>query len=97
MDLIEKPTADISPQLVEAVKTFPLCREIEHCGTKFCASPFDFYATCPRCGVRIKLRASSGVPEIEDVFDAVLEWMLQPGAKDIAERRQREIAVDSEA
>lgn len=91
MDLIDKQL-DISHQLLEAVRTFPLRKEVEHCGVRFFAPALDFYANCPRCGAQLKLRSSSGVAELEDVFDAVLEWMLQPGADEIIHHRQRAIA-----
>jgi hypothetical protein len=49
---------------------------------------------CPRCGVRIKVRSFSAIPEIEDVFDAVFEWMNQEGAREVAERRQATLAAE---
>ncbi len=80
---------DIRPELIEALRTFPRERIIDHCGAKIVSSPFDFYATCPHCGARIKLRAFSAGSEIEDVFDAVFEWLNQPGAAELARRRQQ--------
>src|SRR2546422_711621 len=65
-------------------------------GTRFAVSPFDIYAVCPRCGTRLKVRALSAVTEIEDVFDAVFEWMNSPAGREAAARRQREIAEDSD-
>jgi hypothetical protein len=59
-------------------------------------SPCDIYAQCPQCGCRIKLRSFSAIPEIEDVFDAVFEWMNQPGALELAKRRLEIIAADQE-
>jgi hypothetical protein len=50
-----------------------LRREVTHCGISFSVSPFDFYAECPRCHVRIKVRSLAVVPDLEDVFDAVFE------------------------
>ncbi len=58
--------------LLEAIRSFPLKRLLEHCGTQFLVAPFDFHATCPQCRTRIKVRSFSGVSEIEDVFDAVI-------------------------
>jgi hypothetical protein len=87
---------DVPSGLIEALRTFPVEREIEHCGKKIVLSPFDFYAQCPRCGKQIKLRSFSAVPEIEDVFDAVFEWLNQPGAQELAERRRKAIAADAE-
>jgi hypothetical protein len=88
------PDLVISHDLLEALRSFPRKKIVEHCGTQFTAAPFDFYASCPQCGTRIKLRSFSGVPEIEDVFDAVFEWMNQPEARAMASRRQAVIADD---
>ena len=87
---------DISPELIDAILAFPNQREVEHCNDKFSASPFDFYAKCPRCGTRFKVRSFSGAMELEDVFDAVFQWMNNPAARANAERRQAEIADDSD-
>ena len=65
----------ITDELLDAIRDFPVKREVEHCGDVHNVSPFDFYFDCPACGVKIKLRAFSGSPEIEDVFDAVLARM----------------------
>jgi hypothetical protein len=85
---------NVPPDLIEAVRTFPHERIVEHCGVKIVASPFDFYATCPHCGTRIKLRAFSAGSEVEDIFDAVFEWMNQPGAAELARHRQQAIEAD---
>lgn len=87
---------DVPSDLIEVLRTFPHEREVEHCGAKIVSSPFDFYATCPHCGARIKLRAFSAGYEIEDIFDAVFEWMNQPGAAELARRRQQAIEADRE-
>jgi hypothetical protein len=84
----------IDPDLIDAIATLPLMREVEHCGTTFSASPFAFLAVCPACKTKVKLRSFSGMPEIQDVFDAVFTWMNQPGAAAIAESRRREIEAD---
>jgi hypothetical protein len=86
-----EPHVEASEALIEAIRNFPVHREVEHCGVRFEAEPFDFYASCPRCGARIKLRSFSGGTEIEDVFDAVLEWMSRPIASDVATRRRAAI------
>ncbi len=57
-------------------------------------SSFDFYARCLICNAEMKVRAFSGVAEIEDVFDAVLEWMLDPSNREVAEKRMLEIKND---
>jgi predicted nucleic acid-binding Zn-ribbon protein len=87
---------NVSPALVEAIAAFPLDREVRHCGAVFRVSPFDIYATCPACGSRVKVRSFAATPEVEDVFDAVLAWMLQPEAEALVRRRQAEIAADAD-
>ena len=85
----------IPQNLIEAIRTFPLEREVEHCGKRWTVSPFDFYANCPGCGGQIKLRGFSAVDELEDIFDAVFEWMNQPMAQEVARRRQRALEEDT--
>src|SRR4051812_19229166 len=82
--------------LLEAIRCFPVRREVNHCGEVFAVSPFEFYAECPRCGARVKVRSFAAVTELEDVFDAVFEWMSQPEAQEIARRRQQILAEDRE-
>ena len=72
---------EVTADLIEAIRSFPVGRGVEHCGTRFVAPPFDVYVDCPQCGARIKVRSFSGVSEIEDVFDAVFEWMNWPEAR----------------
>jgi hypothetical protein len=88
------PGVEISGNLLEAIRSFAVQREVEHCGRRFTVPPFDFYADCPACGARIKVRSFSGGIEIEDVFDAVFEWMSQPRAKGAAKRRQMILEED---
>ena len=66
-------SSEISADLLEAIRSFPLERVVEHCGTHFTVSPFDTYAHCPHCGARMKVRSYSAAGEIEDIFDAVFE------------------------
>jgi len=84
----------IDPDLVDAIVSLPVEREVQHCGTTFTANPFAFYAVCPACKSKFKLRSFSETPEIQDVFDAVFAWMNQPGAAVVAEARRREIEAD---
>lgn len=79
----------ISEDLLDAIRSFPVERRIEHCGVSIRISPFDFYADCPQCGARIKVRSMSGVTEIEDIFDAVFEWLHDPQASRVAEQRRQ--------
>jgi hypothetical protein len=84
----------VPAELVEAIRSFPLKREVEHCGIRFEVPVFDFYAQCPQCATRVKVRSFSGLTEIEDLFDAFFEWMSQPGADEIIKRRQAELRED---
>lgn len=88
--------ATVTPALVDAIASLPLDREVRHCGAVFRVSPFDIYATCPACGSRVKVRSFAAAPELEDVFDAVMGWMLRPGAAEVVRRRQAEIAADAD-
>jgi hypothetical protein len=96
MELQARSRIDVPASLIDAIRSFPLEREVEHCGNKFTVSPFDIYATCPHCGDQIKLRSFAAAGEIEDVFDAVFEWLLQPEARELAKARQRVIAADED-
>jgi hypothetical protein len=84
----------IPNDLVEAIRSFPPERVVEHCDTRWTISPFDIYAACPRCGATIKVRSFSGGVEVEDVFDAVFEWMNQPKVEDLIRQRRKSIAAD---
>ena len=89
-------TVDIPAGLLEAIRSFPVKREIQHCGHTIGVSPFDFYAECSQCHTRIKIRSFAGSPEMEDIFDAVFAWMNQPGAEEIVHRRQQAIKDDED-
>jgi hypothetical protein len=94
MELKRNTEVEIPSDLLEAIETLPLHREVRHCGETFQVSPFDIYADCPRCGSRIKVRSFAGGVEIEDVFDAVFAWMIQPGTEEIVRRRQHVLQQD---
>jgi hypothetical protein len=96
MNLNREQAVDVPAGLLEEIRSFPVKREVEHCGRTFSVSPFDFYAECPQCHARIKTRSFSGVTEIEDVFDAVFEWMTRPGTEEIARRRQQVMKEDED-
>jgi hypothetical protein len=92
---MDHPSLAIPEELLEVIRSFPVQRETEHCGVRFVVDPFAIYAECPRCGTRIKVRSFAAAPEIEDIFDAVFEWMNQPNAQEVA--NQRRIALASES
>ena len=94
MNVKNPPRLEIGSDLIEAIRAFPVRREIEHCGSPITADPFDFYVECPHCGSRVKVRSFSAIPELEDVFDAVFEWMNHEEARDVAERRQTALAAE---
>ena len=96
MELRDRYTIEIPPGLLEAIRSFPLGREVEHCGIRMTVPPFDLYAECPQCGARIKVRSFSGTEEIEDVFDAVFEWMNRPMALEVVQRRLEALAEESD-
>ena len=87
---------DISATLIEALRSFPPKRLVEHCGTEFSVSPLELYAVCPHCSKRIKLRAFSAQPELADVFDAVFEWLNQPGAAELYRQRLAQLRAEEQ-
>ena len=96
MELDQRPRVEVPEGLLEAIRTFPAHREVEHCGVWSLVPSFAIYADCPQCGSRIKVRSFSAGGEIEDVFDAVFEWMDQPHAREEARRRQAVLREESE-
>jgi hypothetical protein len=84
----------IPGELVEAIRSLPVERPVEHCGAHWSVSPFDIYAKCPHCGASIKVRSFSGGAEIEDVFDAVFEWMNRAGAEEVVRQRRETLKAD---
>ena len=94
MSEVKAPPPPISADLIDAIKALPQRREVTHCGTTFTVPPFDIYATCPHCGQRLKVRSFSAAAELEDVFDAVFEWMLHGDGAELARRRQEAIRDD---
>ena len=84
---------EMSSDLIEAIRAFPVSRVIEHCGARIAIDPFEFYMDCPHCGTRIKVRSFAALPEIEDIFDAVFDWMNQVGAREVANRRQSALSA----
>jgi hypothetical protein len=96
MELKDRRTIEIPAGLLEAIRSFPLEREVEHCGIRINVPSFDLYAECPQCSTRIKVRSFSGTEEIEDVFDAVFEWMNRPMAQEVVKRRLKVLTEESD-
>ncbi len=94
LKLEQSAGVEITEGLLEAIRSLPPQRVVEHCGSRVPISPFDLYADCPHCATRVKVRSFSAGAEVEDVFDAVFEWMNQPGAQDLARRRQEMLRED---
>jgi hypothetical protein len=89
-------TIELSSELIDLIRDFPVQREVEHCGQRFLVPSLDIYARCPRCGAQIKLRSFSAATELEDVFDAFVEWAQREGSADVVRRRGAEILADAE-
>ena len=96
MDDQKYKTVWVDSEVIEAIESFFLSREVEHCGSSFSVPPFENYADCPKCNAHIKLCGFTSSYEIEDVFDSVLLWMSRPEAQEIAQARQKKI-VELEA
>lgn len=94
MSTVNTSEIGVSRELVDAVESFPIIREVNHCGETFSVSPFDLSAKCPTCNARIKLRAFSANLELEDLFDAFLGWLANPEAAKIAAERQKQLKED---
>jgi hypothetical protein len=94
MELKDRYAIEIPAGLLDAIRSYPLEREVEHCGIRMTVPPFDIYAECAQCGVRVKVRSFSGTEEIEDVFDAVFEWMNRPMAHEVVRRRQEALTEE---
>ena len=95
-EIYRSPTGKVfvSEDLIKVIKSFPTSKEINHCNSTFPVSPFDFYGICPKCNAEIKLRSSSANYELEDVFDAVFEWLIRQESQKLFEKRLLEIKED---
>jgi hypothetical protein len=96
VELKDRYTIEIPAGLLDAIRSFPLEREVEHCGIRMSVPIFDVYADCPQCGARIKVRSFSGTEDIEDVFDAVFEWMNRSMALEVVNRRLKALTEESD-
>jgi hypothetical protein len=96
MSLAKTYEREISPGLTGAIENFPTQREVNHCGETFSVSSFAFYADCPKCRTRVKVRSFGAAPEIEDLFDSFFAWMGCGDNARVAADRIREIAADSD-
>jgi len=85
---------EVPEELIAAIRALPARRAISHCGQEFEVPIFDIYAACPACGQEIKVRSFAAGAEIEDLFDAVFEWLANPEVQSIAAERTRQILED---
>ena len=85
----------VSDELITQIEKFPVSKTITHCDVPIEVSPLDFYATCPRCQVKTKLRSFGGGAALEELFDAVIAWSMKPGGLAVIEKRFEEIKADS--
>ena len=77
---------------IEQIRTLPKTRPFTCCGRTTNVSILQIYGQCPECGQNVKMRRLGSVgSEIEDVIDAVLEWMGTGKDFEMAMRRKREI------
>lgn len=81
-------------QTIEDIQDLPHYREYtcHNCGHKQNAFVLLIQRECEQCGTRSKLRRYASVgTEIEDVVDAVLEWLGQGTEFEDAMKRKRVI------
>lgn len=95
MPITKSPEAGVTAELIEAIRSFPATQRVEHCGQSSTISAFETYFKCVECGTRIKVRSFAGIPEVEDVFDAVFEWMSRPENAELAMQRLEVVAADA--
>jgi hypothetical protein len=88
---MNKKEFNIPPHLLDAIRSYPTTRKVLHCGKSFQISPFEIYAICPVCREKIKVRSFTAFTEIEDVFDAVFEWMMSSDTSQLVKERQKTI------
>ena len=63
-------------------------------GNRLFAHPLRMVRGAIVHGSNFKRLAFSGVGEIEDIFDAVLEWIAQPGVEELVRRRQATLTAE---
>src|SRR4030095_4046665 len=78
-------------RLLEMIRGFPLAREVTPCGSTFEVSWFDYYAICPKCSTRLRVRGLSGNVDLEGLIDSVLEWIETNHADEVVRKRRAEI------
>src|SRR5262245_61379173 len=80
--------------VIEKIENLPHERTFvcTNCGQRGTASILSIHVNCERCSKRLKLRGYGSIGiEIEDVVDAVLEWMGTGARLEAVMRRKLEI------
>ena len=64
-------------EIIDEIKNLPAFSPIQcpKCGHEYEVSALLIQGECPNCNLYIKYRAFSAEKEIQDVIDAVLEWI----------------------
>jgi ribosomal protein S27E len=86
--------------IIDEIKTLEHFNAVHcvDCGLETQYHSLQIYAACPECGRRQKLRSFGGIgTEIQDVFDAVLEWFVEEGTFENALKRYQGIKQDRES
>lgn len=55
---------------------------------------FNIDATFPRGGQELKGRSLASGAQVEELFDAVFEWMVNPDVQDLASDNTRQLPED---
>jgi hypothetical protein len=85
------------PSVIEKIQKLPhdriwMCRK---CGQRNTASVLAIDVDCERCSTKHKLRGDAAIgTEVEDVIDAVLEWMGTGARLEVVMKRKS--AIDRE-
>ena len=83
--------------IIDEIKALPHFRDITcaDCDTSFRVHTLEIHANCPKCGATPKCRAFGGIgTEVQDVIDAVLEWMGEGESLDAVMSRHKMIMED---
>jgi hypothetical protein len=94
MELKGSAAPDVSWDLVEYLRRFPTERSVQRCDTDRSRARILFELSEVRRNDQLR---PFGGTEIEDLFDAVFEWMNQPGAESIVRRRREAIAEHADS
>lgn len=80
--------------VIKDIENLPHYREYvcKQCGHQQQIYSLFIQANCEKCGTQVKLRGYASIgSEIEDVIDAVLEWLGKGKEFELALKRKQEI------